>query len=111
VRKNFILRNYMEFLCKKAAYCRLKSRETYTSHYARLTAGFPTRSLAPAFEMVIGGCWMDKQKVLLKMDLRMAWLEEMAARDYDGGLHNWIAMYREIKYWKEAIERGEFDGK
>ena len=53
---------------------------------------------------------MEKSKIIQKMDLHMAWLEELANRDYDGGLHNWIAMYREIKYWKEAIERGEFDG-
>lgn len=39
----------------------------------------------------------------------MAALHNHTVRDYGGGLVGRNAEWREVKYWKEAIERGEFD--
>lgn len=43
------------------------------------------------------------------MTKRMKSLEEQHIRDFNGGLQHRIFEYREVKWWKEAIERGEFD--
>lgn len=52
---------------------------------------------------------VDKNKLILKMKERMDSLEELINKDVGGGLHTALSQWREIKYWKEAIERGEFD--
>lgn len=57
------------------------------------------------------GEMIDKKKILDFMTGRFKYLEEQVNRDFGGGLAHRIGEYREIKYWKEAIERGEFDKK
>lgn len=55
------------------------------------------------------GGTLDKRKILDFMTNRFKSLEEHVTRDFGGGLANRVGEYREVKYWKEAIERGEFD--
>jgi hypothetical protein len=52
---------------------------------------------------------LDRKKILDFMTLRKATLDELVFRDFSGGLWDRVAEQREVKYWKEAIERGEFD--
>ena len=52
---------------------------------------------------------MNKDKLIHKLTERLGAYKELSDRDYMGGLHNINELIREIKYWKEAIERGEFD--
>lgn len=52
---------------------------------------------------------LDRQKILDFMTARFKSLEDQVSRDFGGGLANRLGEYREVKYWKEAIERGEFD--
>lgn len=47
--------------------------------------------------------------IVEKMAERMAQLEARITMDYSGGLHGFNEAWREVKYWKEAIERGEFN--
>lgn len=37
-------------------------------------------------------------------------LYDQVTRDFGGGLGGKLYAHNELKYWKEAIERGEFDG-
>jgi hypothetical protein len=50
-----------------------------------------------------------KDNILKAMEKRMAALQSLIDRDYNGGLNGYLEAWREVKYWKEAIERGEFD--
>jgi hypothetical protein len=54
---------------------------------------------------------LDKSKVLDFMKKRKTVLYDQITRDFGGGLPSRVAEHSEIKFWKEAIERGEFDGK
>lgn len=54
---------------------------------------------------------IDKHKILEFMTNRFKALEDQVIRDFGGSLANRLGEYREVKYWKEAIERGEFDEK
>jgi hypothetical protein len=54
---------------------------------------------------------LDKQKILNFMEKRMSTLQEQVNRDFGGGLSDRLAKWQEVKYWKEAIERKEFDTK
>lgn len=61
------------------------------------------------YQQHINGGTLDKQKLLEFMTERFNAIEEMVTRGFGGGSTNKIGQYRELKYWKEAIERGEFD--
>jgi hypothetical protein len=50
-----------------------------------------------------------KKNILAAMKKRMAALKDQIDRDFGGGLAGRNEAWREVKYWKEAIERGEFD--
>ncbi|MFJ5713129.1 hypothetical protein [Neobacillus sp. NPDC093127] len=50
-----------------------------------------------------------KENLLKAMENRMAALQDHIVQDFGGGLVGRNAEWREVKYWKEAIERGEFD--
>lgn len=52
-----------------------------------------------------------KEKLIAALEQRMNMLKTWTDRDYGGGLVGYYEAYREAKYWKEAIERGEFDEK
>jgi hypothetical protein len=52
---------------------------------------------------------LNKEVLLKAMESRMAALKDYVDRDYNGGLNGYLEAWREVKYWKEAIERGEFD--
>jgi hypothetical protein len=52
---------------------------------------------------------LDKLKLLDFMSKRKAVLYDQATRDFGGGLAGRSYEHSEVKYWKEAIERGEFD--
>jgi len=52
---------------------------------------------------------LDKQKIIDFMTKRMNALQEQINRDFGGGLSDRLAKWQEVKYWKEAIERREFD--
>lgn len=43
------------------------------------------------------------------MEKRKASLWNEIMRDFGGGLDSKVYQHNELKYWKEAIERGEFD--
>lgn len=52
----------------------------------------------------------DKWGFLLeKMKQRQGVLDDMILRDFNGGLSTVLGKWSELKYWIEAIERGEFD--
>ncbi|MDF2650093.1 MAG: hypothetical protein K0Q73_5898 [Paenibacillus sp.] len=50
-----------------------------------------------------------KENLIKSMESRMAALQDHIDRDFNGGLTGHLEGWREVKYWKEAIERGEFD--
>jgi hypothetical protein len=52
---------------------------------------------------------LDRKKLIEFMESRKAVLDEQVVRDFSGGLWDRLSEQREVKYWKEAIERGEFD--
>jgi hypothetical protein len=52
---------------------------------------------------------ISKQKILDFMTKRFNALQNEIDRDKGGGLADSLAKWQEVKYWKEAIERGEFD--
>lgn len=54
---------------------------------------------------------LDKSKLLDFMQSRYDRLFDQCTRDVSGGLGGRNDELREIKYWKEAIQRGEFDFK
>lgn len=49
-----------------------------------------------------------KQDLIEAMERRMKALNDELIRDF-GASGQRLHEYREVKYWKEAIERGEFD--
>ncbi|MGD6876905.1 hypothetical protein [Bacillus infantis] len=52
---------------------------------------------------------LDKNSILRQMTGRMESLQHMIDRDFGGDTHDTLIKFRELKYWKEAIERGEFN--
>jgi hypothetical protein len=54
--------------------------------------------------------FLSKKKLLEFMGNRKEGLYEEITRDFGGGLQGRVYSHNELKYWKEAIERGEFDG-
>ena len=52
---------------------------------------------------------LHKEKILEFMRKRLEALKDVTDRDINGGLHSDLEVMREVKWWKEAIERGEFD--
>jgi hypothetical protein len=52
---------------------------------------------------------MDKQLFIDKMQQRMDALRDLIDRDYCGNLTGLNEAYREVKYWKEWMERTDFD--
>lgn len=51
----------------------------------------------------------DKEKLLDFMSKRKDGLYHQVTQDFAGGLEGRLYMHNEVKFWKEAIERGEFD--
>lgn len=54
---------------------------------------------------------LDKESILIAMESRMQALKDYIERDFEGCLTGHNEAFRELKYWKEAIERGEFDSR
>jgi hypothetical protein len=54
---------------------------------------------------------ISRKKILEFMEQRMTSLQHQIEQDFGGGLNGRLEAWREVKYWKEAIERGEFDFK
>ncbi|MBT2696358.1 hypothetical protein J7E79_02765 [Bacillus sp. ISL-40] len=54
---------------------------------------------------------LDKEGILKAVESRMQALKDYIDRDFEGGLTGYNEAFRELKYWKEAIERGEFDSR
>jgi hypothetical protein len=52
---------------------------------------------------------MNRSKLLEFMQMRKAALGQQIDLDAGGGLIGRLEAWREVKYWIEAIERGEFD--
>lgn len=52
---------------------------------------------------------IDKRNILNDMSVRLAALEDVTERDFSGGIQSYVSAIRELKQWKEAIERGEYD--
>ena len=52
---------------------------------------------------------LDKGKILDFMKQRKDILDEQVFRDFSGGMTERVSEQREVKWWQEAIERGEFD--
>lgn len=53
--------------------------------------------------------YISKEKILQFMTMRMECLKDRGLKDFNGGLHSEFELHREVKWWKEAIERGQFD--
>ena len=51
---------------------------------------------------------IDKKKIINKMTDRMSALNTLIMKDIGGNTQGALEAYRELKYWKEAIERDEF---
>lgn len=54
---------------------------------------------------------LDKDVLVKKMTERKDSLYDQMVRDFGGGEGGRLHEYREVKYWVEAILRGEFDKK
>jgi hypothetical protein len=52
---------------------------------------------------------LDKYLLINKMAHRQAALLSLIERDITGNTLAVLEAWREVKYWKEAIERNEFD--
>jgi hypothetical protein len=52
---------------------------------------------------------IGKTKIHSFMAQRFDLLQDDINRDFGGGLSDRLAKWQEVKYWKEAIERGVFD--
>jgi hypothetical protein len=52
---------------------------------------------------------LDKKKLLNDMEARMENLSRLVDRDYNGDPRSLYDAYFELKYWKESVERGEYD--
>ena len=52
---------------------------------------------------------LDRSKILDFMKNRKDGLYHQVTQDFAGGLEGRLYSHNEVKYWKEAIERGEFD--
>lgn len=52
---------------------------------------------------------IDKTKIVSFMEKRMEALRYRIEKDFVGNLAGYNEAFREVKYWKEAIERGVFD--
>lgn len=71
--------------------------------------------------LYMGHCWyefkhkqsettvINKQKILNFMSQRMDGLRLYIDKDFGGHITGHHEAFREVKYWKEAIERGVFD--
>ena len=53
--------------------------------------------------------FLNKEKILGFLSLRKEALYNQITKDFNGGLGGRVYEHSEVKYWKEAIERGEFD--
>jgi hypothetical protein len=52
---------------------------------------------------------VSKEKILEFMEKRMNALKVHIEKDFAGNLAGRNEAFREVKFWKEAIERGVFD--
>lgn len=52
---------------------------------------------------------LDRDMILSFMTKRRNSLYDQITRDFGGGLGGRLYAHNELKFWKEAIERGEFD--
>ena len=52
---------------------------------------------------------LDRNKILEFMGKRKDALYSQLTRDFTGGMQSRTFEHSEVKFWKEAIERGEFD--
>lgn len=52
---------------------------------------------------------LDRKKIEEFMGKRMAALYDQLTRDFSGSIQRGLYEWREVKFWKEAIERGEFN--
>lgn len=52
---------------------------------------------------------MDKEKILNDMVARMENLRQLILKDYGGDPSKLENFWWELKYWREAIERGVYD--
>jgi hypothetical protein len=54
---------------------------------------------------------LDKEKLIAAMEKRYNSLNDQLTKDFTGDIQSRIHEFRELKYWKEFIERGEVDVK
>jgi hypothetical protein len=54
---------------------------------------------------------LDGDKLVKDMDARMKNLLQLADRDFSGNTNKLYDQYWELKYWKESIERSDYDSK
>lgn len=52
---------------------------------------------------------LDKNLLIHNLSVRMASLGHLINRDTNGNTQGFLEAWREVKYWKEAIERSEYD--
>jgi hypothetical protein len=52
---------------------------------------------------------LDKELLIQKMEQRQTSLQHLIDKDITGNTLAVLEAWREVKYWREAIERGEFD--
>jgi hypothetical protein len=52
---------------------------------------------------------LNKDKLIKDMSARQVALQHLIDRDTNGNTQAFLEAWREVKYWREAIERNEFD--
>jgi hypothetical protein len=52
---------------------------------------------------------LDKSLLIHNMSVRQVALKHLIDKDITGNTLAFLEAWREVKYWKEAIERNEYD--
>jgi hypothetical protein len=52
---------------------------------------------------------LDKEKLIHNMNVRKDALQHYIDRDITGNTLEVLAKWHEVKFWKECLERGEYD--
>jgi hypothetical protein len=52
---------------------------------------------------------LDKEKLIATMEKRYNSLNDQITKDFTGDIQSRIHEFRELKHWKEAISRAEYD--
>lgn len=54
---------------------------------------------------------LDRELLIHNMSVRMESLQHLIDKDLTGNTQAVLEAWREVKFWKESMERGEYDKK